>query len=84
MSGSGPEFGKVESGVEEDEKYPHQGGGEAMGVCIFFKAVVQAVLLFGAETWVVTSFMGTELGGFQYQVEQRLKGQRTQRREDRN
>ena len=30
----------------------------------FFKAVVQAVLLFGAETWVVTPCMGKAVGGF--------------------
>ena len=29
----------------------------------FFKAVIQVVLLFGAETWVVTPRMGTDLGG---------------------
>ena len=29
----------------------------------FFKAVVQAILLFGAETWVVTPCMGKALGG---------------------
>ena len=34
----------------------------------FFKAVVQSVLLFGAETWVVTPHMGRVLGGFQDQV----------------
>ena len=31
---------------------------------IKFKSVVQAVLLFGAETWVVTPRMGKALGGF--------------------
>ena len=31
---------------------------------LFFKAVVQAVLLFEAEIWVVTPHMGTALGGF--------------------
>ena len=41
----------------------------------FFKAVIQAVLLFGAETWVVTSFVGKALGGFQIQVARRLMGQ---------
>ena len=30
----------------------------------FFKAVVQSVLLFSAETWVVTPHMGRVLGGF--------------------
>ena len=34
----------------------------------FFKAVVQLVLLFGAETWVVTTHMGRVLEGFQDQV----------------
>ena len=30
---------------------------------IFFKAVVQAVLIFGAETWVMTPCMVRTLGG---------------------
>ena len=30
----------------------------------FFKAVIQGVLLFGAETWVVTPCMSKALGGF--------------------
>ena len=40
----------------------------------FFKAVVQAVLIFGSETWVVTPRMVKALGGFQTQVERRLTG----------
>ena len=35
---------------------------------LLFKAVIQALLLFGAETWVVTPHMGAALGGFQTQV----------------
>ena len=31
----------------------------------FFKSLVQSVLLFGAETWVVTPRIGQVLGGFQ-------------------
>ena len=31
----------------------------------FFKAIVQSVLIFGAETWVVTPRMGKVLGGYQ-------------------
>ena len=34
----------------------------------FFKAMVQAVFLFGSETWVVTPCMGRALGGFQDHV----------------
>ena len=40
----------------------------------FFKAVAQLVLLFGAETWVVTPRMGWFLGSFQDQVTWRLVG----------
>ena len=32
----------------------------------FFKTVVQAVLLFGLDNWVVTSLMGKVLGGVSY------------------
>ena len=31
---------------------------------VFFKAAVQSVLIFGAETWVVTPCMVRSLGGF--------------------
>ena len=34
----------------------------------FFEAVVQSVLIFSAETWVVTPHMVRVLGGFQDQV----------------
>ena len=37
-----------------------------------FKAMVQSVILFSAETWVVTPCMERFLGGFQYQVVQQL------------
>ena len=39
-----------------------------------FKAIVQSVLLFRGETWVVTPRMGWVLGGFQYQVARKLTG----------
>ena len=35
---------------------------------MLFKVVVQAVLIFGAETWVITPRMGRTLGGFQQRV----------------
>ena len=43
--------------------------------CFFFKALIQAVLLFREEIWVVTPHMGTSPRGFQTQVEIRLTGQ---------
>ena len=40
----------------------------------FFKAVVQQVLLFGAETWVVTPKMERALSGFLHGAARRLTG----------
>ena len=34
-----------------------------MGARLIFKAVIQVILLFGVETWVVTPSMGKALGG---------------------
>ena len=50
---------------------------------LFFKAVVQAVLIFGAETWVVTPHTSKALGGFQTQVARRLTGRLPRRIPDR-
>ena len=49
----------------------------------FFKAMVQAVLLFRSETWVVTHHMGKSLGSFHAQVARRLMGRLPQRKPDR-
>ena len=47
---------------------------------MFFKAVVQAVLLFGSEMWVMSSRMGRDLGGgVQYRADRRIIGRKTQR-----
>ena len=41
---------------------------------LFLMAMIQAILLFKADTWVVTPHIGKALGGFQTQVEIRLTG----------
>ena len=46
----------------------------------FYKAVSQAVLLFGAETWVITAWMEQSLDSFQHRVAQRLTGRQPRRR----
>ena len=38
-------------------------GAESRVSGFFFKSVVQAVLLFGSETWVVNPFTERDLGG---------------------
>ena len=45
----------------------------------FFKAVVQQVLLFGAETWVVTPRMERTLSSFMHGVARRITGRQPRR-----
>ena len=45
----------------------------------FFKAVVQQVLLFGAETWVVTPKMERAVSGFLHGAARRLTGRQARR-----
>ena len=45
----------------------------------FYKAVSQAVLLFGAETWVLTPRMERALDSFQHRVARRLTGRQPRR-----
>ena len=40
----------------------------------FSKAVVQAVLLFETDMWVIIHCMGRTLGGFQHRVDQQTTG----------
>ena len=48
----------------------------------FYKAVAQAVLLFGAETWVLTQRMDKALDRFQSRVKRRITGKQTRRKTD--
>ena len=56
------------------------GGGGSKGVRNFFKAVSQAVLLFGAETWVLTSRIERDLDSFQHRVARQITGRKPRRR----
>ena len=50
----------------------------------FYIAVTQAVLLFGSETWVLTSRMEKALDSFQSRVVSNITGRQPRRRKDRN
>ena len=43
--------------------------------------MVQAMLMFGLETWVLTPRMGWALGGLQHRVARRITGRQPKRRE---
>ena len=49
---------------------------------IFFKEVVQSVLLFRLKTWVLTSHMGRALGSFQHRFARRIMGIHPRRQEE--
>ena len=46
---------------------------------LFYKAVVQSVLLYGCETWVVTDSMVKVLEGFHHRVARRITGRMARR-----
>ena len=50
----------------------------------FFKVVTQAVLLFGAEMWVLTHRMEQAFGSFQHRVVRHLTGRQPRRQGDRS
>ena len=49
---------------------------------MFFKAMVQAVLLFRLKTWVLTPCMGQSLRNFQHRVTRRITGRQPELQED--
>ena len=55
------------------------GDGGSEGVKTFFKAMTQAVILFGAETWVLTPRMDQALSSFQHRFVWRITGRQTRR-----
>ena len=50
----------------------------------FYIAVAQAVLLFGSETWVLTSRMEKSLGSLQSRVARKITGRHLRQRKDRS
>ena len=50
----------------------------------FYTSVAQAVLLFGANKWVLTPRMDKDLDSFQYRVARRITGRQPQRKKERS
>ena len=49
---------------------------------LFFKAVVQVVLIFGLETWIPNHRMERDLGSFQQMVARQITGSQTRMSRD--
>ena len=49
---------------------------------MFYKAIVQTVLLYGSESWVVTPRMLEVLKGFHHRVARKLTGKMARRQAD--
>ena len=56
------------------------GGGKSEGVGTFYKAVAQVVLLFRAETWVITPRMEQALDSCKNRITRRITGRQPMRR----
>ena len=48
----------------------------------FLKGVIQAVLLFGSETWILNPCMERALGSLQHRVAQQINGRKPRMREE--
>ena len=75
--GRKPGEGTEELGTAEVDT--EQGRGRQESVGKFFKAVVQQVLLFGAETWVLTPIIERALDSFMHGSERRITGRQPRR-----
>ena len=69
-------WGRLQRIMRREGATPHISGS-------FFKAVVQQVLLFGAETWVVTPNMERALNEFLHGAARRLTGRQARRGKNR-
>ena len=49
---------------------------------MFFKMLLQAMLLFGSETWLLTPHMERALGSFEHWVARRITGRQPRRKEE--
>ena len=54
-------------------------GADALNSGRIYVAVVQTVLLYGSETWVMTLHIGRVLGGFYHRIARRLMIQQSRR-----
>ena len=61
-----------------------QEGADPKALGNFYRAVVQAVLMFGAETWVLTPGMDLALDSFQHRVMRRITRNQPQQQADVN
>ena len=82
MAGGGGEHVEGAEEVGENAGDIEKGGRHATDLGEFFKAVVQQVLLFGAETWVVTPKMEQALSAFLHGAARRLTGRQARREKD--
>ena len=59
-------------------------GGNVRVSGTFFKAVIQAILIFGSKTWEMIPPMVLTLGVFQHRVAQRIMGKQPPRIQERS
>ena len=64
LAGVSPEYLEGETSLGRLGKFLRREGEDPILPAKFYRVVVQAVLLFGSETWVLTAAMLEKLEGF--------------------
>ena len=75
-------FGKAQTSWGRLSQILRREGADLRVSGNFYKAVVQAVLLFGVETWVLTPRMERTLDSFQHRFARRITGKQPRQRAD--
>ena len=75
-------FGKARNSWGRLSRVLGQDGTDPKVSRKFYKAVAQALLIFGAETWVLTQRMEKALDSFQSRVARRLTGKQPRQKTD--
>ena len=83
MASGGGKHGEGTEDLGTAEADTEQGRVRKESVGEFFKAVAQQVLLFGAETWVVTPRIERALKSFMHGAARRITGRQPRRGWDR-
>ena len=80
LAGDGGQLKKESGELDADDDDPGPRGFRPEDIRFFLKAVVQAVLLFGSETWVMIPCMDQALGSFHNMVTRHITMRHQMRR----
>ena len=78
LSGGGGKLNKILEELDADDEDTGLEGVD-LRISVFLKAVIQAVLLLGSETWVLNPHVEWSLGSLKHRFAQRITGRHLRR-----